>query len=233
MVYTIKDVCKQMDMTSRTLRYYEEEGLVTSIQENENAPRKYTAEQLERIRKIKILRSLSFSIKDIREIFESDKDIMTAIKDKSNILADELVKHEKKMIYIETALTRIQEGKNIFEESFFETTDLEKEQSEVARKVIDLFVKGNIAHVKDYFAKHIRVYIDDKLLTTVWQEKLKEYGNLKKIVKIEVINNTAYITIEMEKMNITVIFYFIDEYLCGFSFGSIGYQLGELNDEKK
>ena len=71
--FTIEQVSAQTGLTKRTLRYYEEMGLLPPTGRTEGNYRRYTQEDVQRLERIKNLRNLlSFSLADIREILQAD-----------------------------------------------------------------------------------------------------------------------------------------------------------------
>lgn len=72
-IYTIEQVASRTGLTKRTLRYYEEMGLVPPTGRTEGNYRRYSQADIERLDRIKNLRDLlGFSLTDIRELLESD-----------------------------------------------------------------------------------------------------------------------------------------------------------------
>ena len=67
----IKEVSDKYDVTARTLRYYEDMGLITSTRSNDYAYRLYDENAVKRLEQILILRKLNISIKDIQHIFNA------------------------------------------------------------------------------------------------------------------------------------------------------------------
>lgn len=67
----IREVSLKYDISARTLRYYEDMGLITSIRSEDYAYRMYDETALKRLEQILILRKLSISIRDISKIFQS------------------------------------------------------------------------------------------------------------------------------------------------------------------
>ncbi|MCL2765637.1 MAG: MerR family transcriptional regulator [Treponema sp.] len=65
----IKDMSNKYDITARTLRYYEDMGLLTSTRSDDYGYRMYDEEAVKRLEQILILRKLNISIKDIQRIF--------------------------------------------------------------------------------------------------------------------------------------------------------------------
>lgn len=64
----IGEVSGRYGVSCRTLRYYEEIGLITSIREPGSAKRLYSGEMLRKLELILLLKQLSFSVKDITAV---------------------------------------------------------------------------------------------------------------------------------------------------------------------
>lgn len=67
----ISDITAGLGISSRTLRYYEETGLIQSVRPQFEAYRYYDEENVERIREICVLRKMQIPIRDVIRIFES------------------------------------------------------------------------------------------------------------------------------------------------------------------
>jgi DNA-binding transcriptional MerR regulator len=67
----IKAISDKYDITARTLRYYEDMGLISSTRIDEYAYRLYDETAVKKIEQILILRKLNISIKDIQLIFNA------------------------------------------------------------------------------------------------------------------------------------------------------------------
>src|SRR5438874_11327863 len=71
--YTIEQVATRTGLTKRTLRYYEEVGLLLPTGRTEGNYRRYSEADIERLERIKKLRDLlGFSLSDIRELLEAE-----------------------------------------------------------------------------------------------------------------------------------------------------------------
>ncbi len=74
-LYTIEQVATRTNMTKRTLRYYEEVGLLTPTGRTEGNYRRYSEEDVQRLERIKELRDLlGFSLTDIRELLDAEEE---------------------------------------------------------------------------------------------------------------------------------------------------------------
>ncbi len=73
--YTIEQVATRTSLTKRTLRYYEEVGLLPPAERTEGNYRRYTEEDVQRIERIKELRDLlGFSLNDIRQLLQAEEE---------------------------------------------------------------------------------------------------------------------------------------------------------------
>jgi len=68
----INDVVENLGISSRTLRYYEQVGLIWSEHPENKSQRYYDSAALERLKQIIVLRKLQIPVKDIITIFESE-----------------------------------------------------------------------------------------------------------------------------------------------------------------
>jgi DNA-binding transcriptional MerR regulator len=69
---TIREVCEEVGVTLRALRFYEAKGLIAPKREHMN--RFYQTKDVKRLRKIVKLKSLGLSLREIRELLRSPGD---------------------------------------------------------------------------------------------------------------------------------------------------------------
>lgn len=80
----IRDVEKLSGLPAKTIRYYEQQGLIDVARNSENNYRDYDEQNVRELRKIKIFRYLDFSLKEIQELFTQDKEVVKkAIEEKA------------------------------------------------------------------------------------------------------------------------------------------------------
>ncbi len=74
-LYTIEQVATRTHMTKRTLRYYEEVGLLSPTGRTEGNYRRYSEDDVQHLERIKELRDLlGFSLTDIRELMQAEEE---------------------------------------------------------------------------------------------------------------------------------------------------------------
>lgn len=71
--YSIGDVARKLNMTTRTIRFYDQKNLVKPESIGENGYRYYGEEQIQRLELINYLRGLNFSIKQIKQLLNDQK----------------------------------------------------------------------------------------------------------------------------------------------------------------
>jgi DNA-binding transcriptional MerR regulator len=72
-LFTIEQVAARTGLTKRTLRYYEEVGLLPPTDRTEGNYRRYSEEDIQHLERIKKLRDLlGFSLADIRELLDAE-----------------------------------------------------------------------------------------------------------------------------------------------------------------
>ena len=81
MTYTINELAKLSNVTTRTLRYYDQLGLLTPAQIGNNGYRYYNRENLLRLQQILFFRELEVPLKDIRILIDRpDFDLVEALQ---------------------------------------------------------------------------------------------------------------------------------------------------------
>jgi DNA-binding transcriptional MerR regulator len=109
-LFTIEQVSARTGLTKRTLRYYEEVGLLPPTGRTEGNYRRYSEEDIQHLERIKELRDLlGFSLADIREILNAEDErgqIKVAYKHETEAAAkiaqldraDELIRRQLHLI---------------------------------------------------------------------------------------------------------------------------------------
>ena len=118
-LYTIEQVATRTGMTKRTLRYYEEVGLLLPTGRTEGNYRRYSEDDVQRLERIKELRDLlGFSLTDIRELMNAEEErdqIKLAYQQETEALAkiaqldraDELIRRQ--LLLIEEKITALEQ----------------------------------------------------------------------------------------------------------------------------
>ena len=84
----IKEIEERSGLTRANIRYYEQEGLLAPAR-RENKYRDYSKEDLETLLRIALLRSLGFSLEEIRRLQSGEADFAAAMRERSAALESE------------------------------------------------------------------------------------------------------------------------------------------------
>lgn len=84
----IKEIEERSGLTRANIRYYEQEGLLAPVR-RENKYRDYSEEDLETLLRIALLRSLGFSLDEIRRLQSGELELAAAMRERSAALESE------------------------------------------------------------------------------------------------------------------------------------------------
>ena len=90
---TIGEVAKKMGVTVRTLQYYDKEGLLSPSKQSEGGRRLYSNKDLIMLHQILSLKSLGFTLDDIKERLiklETPKDVANALSEQANDIRNKI-----------------------------------------------------------------------------------------------------------------------------------------------
>lgn len=76
----IKEVEEETGITRQNIRFYEKKGLIQPERNQENDYRQYSVEDIRRLKTIKMLRKLDFSVENIKEVLEGGIDFSQAVR---------------------------------------------------------------------------------------------------------------------------------------------------------
>lgn len=101
---TVGELAKKMGVTVRTLQYYDKEGVLSPSAESEGGRRLYTDKDLVLLHQILSLKSLGFSLKDIKSHLISLKtpdDVAKALTEQADILRKNIEQLKDSLVAIE------------------------------------------------------------------------------------------------------------------------------------
>lgn len=116
MKYTMMQVCRELDMTYQTLKYYCNEGLVPNVKRDGNNRRIFDEKALKWIKDLTCLKKCGFSIQEMKEYLEMCLEGEATITARKEMLA---VKQEALRVTIrdlEDSLAYIDWKQNFYDE---------------------------------------------------------------------------------------------------------------------
>jgi len=85
----INQVAERADMTSKNIRFYEDQGLIKPKRDPQNGYREYTLEDVKQLERIKLLRQLGISCENIRMLQSGELDFDTCMSEHMETLGRE------------------------------------------------------------------------------------------------------------------------------------------------
>lgn len=146
----IREMSLKYDISARTLKYYEDMGLITSTRSEDYAYRMYDEVAVKRLEQILVLRKLNISIKDIQLIFEAadSKVVLEVLGKKVNSIDEEVsLLHELKSVVLEFI-------EQIKKADFAKDTDVKllyEKAQEIEGQLVNVDYNGNPANVNRLF----------------------------------------------------------------------------------
>lgn len=110
--YTIGDLAKKLNITTRTIRYYDQKGLVKPSRISESGYRLYSVKQVKQLELILFLKRLGFLLKDIQRILNDkngDKLIDLLLEDqlkRNKVEVQKLNEQNRKIIQLQRVLNK-------------------------------------------------------------------------------------------------------------------------------
>ena len=101
---TVGELAKKMNVTVRTLQYYDKEGVLSPSAESEGGRRLYTDKDLVLLHQILSLKSLGFSLKDIKGrliSLKTPEDVANALTEQADTIRKNIEQLKDSLVAIE------------------------------------------------------------------------------------------------------------------------------------
>jgi len=112
----INEIEHIVGLSKKSIRLYEEEGLLKPKRHPENDYRIYDEEDIKKLKIIKFMRELGVPIKELKELFEGT----LSLEDCMNERIDKITREEEKFARVRSMCIEIRDSKNTFEEFNFD-----------------------------------------------------------------------------------------------------------------
>lgn len=152
----IRDVSLKYDISARTLRYYEDTGLINSSRSDEYAYRLYDDKALKRLEQILILRKLNISVRDIKRIFNTNESDIVL-----EVLSQKITDIDNEVVLLSELRDILLNFIELIEKSDFQNeSDIKKlyeKSKDIEQQIINVDYQGKTSNVQRLVA------ITDKL----------------------------------------------------------------------
>lgn len=95
--YSISEVSKMFDLPVSTLRYYEDEGILTDVGRSANHQRIYYEQHINRLHSICCFKRTGMTISQLKDFFKYEQDENNSIDDMLNLLKEQKACVENKL----------------------------------------------------------------------------------------------------------------------------------------
>lgn len=154
-LYDIAEVCKMLGTTSRTLRFYEQKGIIGSTAVPFGTRRQYSEEQIARIKQVMVLRSLGMPVAKIASLQAEQGDLSQAILERrAEVIASVTTKH-KEIRLLSEALETLEQGGDIFAPRANQEEQRTERLAE-AQRFTDLFLAGDLRGCYAFFTAELQ-----------------------------------------------------------------------------
>ena len=221
-MYDITEVCKMLGTTSRTLRFYEEKGIIQSTTVGTSSRRQYTEEQISHIKNVFVLRTLGLSVKAIAELQNSGTDLKDAVLSKRAEIYASIDSRVREINLLNEALSALESGKDIFAEDWQLSSATNAEEKEIARICTDAVLSGDTDTLYEYLSSRLAEYMPRDVYRVVRKDTLAPLGDfvsIDKTVADDMFSNKLYCFIRYSKLGLKITYVFHGGKIDGFWLG--------------
>jgi DNA-binding transcriptional MerR regulator len=134
MEWSTQEVARASGTTSRTLRHYDDIGLLKPARVGSNGYRFYDPPALARLQRILLLRGLGLGLADIRRVLEGQADDVTALTGHLSELRREKERIDRQIRSIETTIRKWKGGEQLMADEMFDGFDHTQYREEVEER---------------------------------------------------------------------------------------------------
>lgn len=210
-MYDITEVCKMLGTTSRTLRFYEEKGIIQSTTVGTSARRQYTEEQLSLIKNVLVLRTLGLSVKSITELQTKGADLKEAVLSKRAEIYASIESRVREINLLNEALSALESGKNIFSEDWQHPLTLNTNEKDIAKICTDAILNDDTNVLYEYMSPRLAEYMPKDIYHVVRKDTFAPLGNfvsIDKTVADERFPNRLYSFVRYSNLGLKITYVF-------------------------
>ena len=204
-IKTINEVCKMLDTTSRTIRYYEQLGLIKTVRQSNTAPRRLDEENIERLRRIRFLRKLGIGLDEIGGVIDSDEKAAELIKLKKAALVAEINELVERANLLTEVIAAVEQGENIYEtDKRLNMPPDHEEMLRIAGECTRLILEHRFEKLQGYLDEDMR-QMPPELLEVGWNVHIKPCGAFVSIGEQKIVADTVINRLHFEKQDVAIL----------------------------
>jgi len=132
--WSIQELARSAGVTSRTLRHYDDVGVLAPSRTGSNGMRFYDAAALVRLQRILLLRDLGLGLPAIREVLDGHEDTAAALRTHLDLLEHERRQLGKRIRAVRSTLTKTEQGEELMADEVFDGFDHTRHRDEVIER---------------------------------------------------------------------------------------------------
>ncbi len=210
-IYDITEVCRMLGTTSRTLRFYEEKGIIQSTTVGTSSRRQYTEEQLSLVKNVLVLRTLGLSVKAIAELQNSGTDLKEAVLSKRAEIYASIESRVREINLLNESLSALESGKNIFNEDWQLSSAMDAKEKEIARLCTEAILNGDDNVLYEHLSPRLAQYMPKEVYCVVRKDTLAPLGDfvsIEKTVADDRFSNKLYCFVRYTKLGLKITYVF-------------------------
>ncbi|CAN7336628.1 MerR family transcriptional regulator [Arthrobacter sp. Leaf337] len=134
MDWSIQEIARIAGTTSRTLRHYDEIGLLKPSRIAHNGYRHYDQQSLVQLQRILLLRELGLGLSGIAEVLGNESDAATALSSHLKWLRQEQDRLNRQIMSVQNTIEAVKEGAELMAENMFDGFDHTQYKEEVEER---------------------------------------------------------------------------------------------------
>ena len=221
--YDITEVCRRLATTSRTLRFYEEKGIITSTRSPYSARRRYTEEQVEHIRYVLILRTLGLSVSAISALQHEGVKLRQAILSKRAEIYARIESLSRELRILNEALPLVDAGKALERvDTVCDMVAYTGEYAPLLHACTEAIVCGDTARLYRHMAPPLVAALPPEAFAEIRGETLEPLGEWVSYGDLTVVDNhpSAYVHyVRYEKLGLKITYELTDGRIDGLWMG--------------
>ena len=212
---TINEVCRMLDLTARTIRFYEQCGLIRTVRDSKTAPRRLDSENIDRLKRIRFLRKLGLSLDEISGVIDNEDDARELIFKKSAEMKLEVTSLIKRITLLEKVLLIAENGGNIYSaQTEGEVPENSDELLRIGAEVTKLVLDGRFDEVRKYLNTDMGS-LPEEFYAAAWESHLKPCGKFLSVGKQTIDGFSVYNRLHYEKLDVVVKTDILGGIVCG------------------
>jgi DNA-binding transcriptional MerR regulator len=210
-LYDITEVCKMLNTTSRTLRFYEEKGIISSTTIGISSRRQYTDEQVAHIRNVLVLRTLGLTLKEITNLQKEETNLRSAVLSKRAEIYASIHTRIHEINFLNEALCALESGKNLFEDDWHSHAEAGPKEFEIAKLCTSAICENHDETLYTHLSPRLIQYMPMDVFKAVRNDAMAPLGEFiafEQIISDECYPNKLYSRIRYSNIVFLITFVF-------------------------